>query len=157
MSLTALRKYEQVSRSLQPIQRIGIRMALRPFLMRGGLENAPVQLRWHAASVLRSQFPRSSPGEIDLLTFCFLTRVAATIWKQGGVELKRTAALSYEEVSAMRDCLTDNRDSLEDLNDQDLFSLERAMERAQRPEIMISHLMTAAGDTQGLLADNVKG
>jgi hypothetical protein len=132
-------------------------MALRPFLMRGGLGSSPFTIRSQAASVLRSQFPQASPGEIDLLAFCFLTRVAAMTWKRGGLGFKGTTEPSYEEVSALRESLADHKSAIDDLNDQDMFFLERAMEQKQQLETVLLHLMKAAEDTQVSLAGNVKG
>lgn len=166
MDLNSIRRYRQVSQSLQPEQKVGMRMALIPFLMRGGLLGSPFNIRRQASSVLRLQFPRSSPGEIGLLSFCFLTRLAAAIGRLPGydfrgdgevpLKFKGKEELTYEEACGKRDSLRDARNSMDELNAQDMLFLQRAMETKSQLESMISNVMQASGDAENSLASNLK-
>ena len=93
-------------------------------------------VRNRAAGVLKSLFPKSTPAEIDRLTFCFLIRVMTAMGKPA-------AAADGKE---KRKSLNDGMISLPELNNQDFNALQS----------MISNWMKACTEARSGIATNLK-
>jgi len=74
----------------------------------------------------------------------------------GKVKSNGVKEMSYEDAQAMKGRLNDSKDSLNELNQEDMFWMQRLMEQKSQLESMISNVMKANSDTQGQLSSNLK-
>ena len=65
--------------------------------------------------------------------------------------------MTYEDASAERDKIGDQKDSLGAMSEQDQLALQQAMEHKGQLEEMISNEMKAGSESDQALTDNLKG
>jgi hypothetical protein len=82
-----------------------------------------------------------APGAADALAVTVLTRVAT---------------ITYEQAQAMRAKLASANASMQDMNNADMFALQRFMDQKSQLESMISNVMMAMSTTQNSLVSNLK-
>lgn len=76
--------------------------------------------------------------------------------KTGQMKMVGKKAMTYEEATAERDKWRDTKDSISELNQQDMLMLQQGMDKMHQLESMISNCMKAYADTQNTLAQALK-
>ena len=74
----------------------------------------------------------------------------------GATLVRRVAEMTYEEALAERDKLRDQKDSISEMSEADMFWLQRMMEQKSQLEQMISNVMKASSESQNTLASSLK-
>jgi septal ring factor EnvC (AmiA/AmiB activator) len=89
----------------------------------------------------------------------FTKRVNHTLVDQKLARLQITVKkleTTYNEAKALIDQLKNQKDSLSELNEQDMFFLQQLMEEKEQLESMISNIMKASSEIQNNIAKNLK-
>ena len=63
---------------------------------------------------------------------------------------------TLKEANTLMDKLKDQKDSISELNEQDMLMLQQLMEKKSQLESMISNVMKAAAEAQNNIAKNLK-
>ena len=128
-------QFADVARALPVNYKVVVSQLAPPFLEQSRMLVDSASLRRAAVAAINRSLPGLPAAEVERLIFYLLALVLVRLGK---------AAMSVNEAVAERDRLTDQKDSISEMGQQDMLLLQQMMEKKGQLESMISNCMKAA-------------